>query len=146
MILWPKHPMGENMKPPVILQALLLSDHCDVGIGARKGLLRLGVAPSTTPRQGLSQVTRQANASETVSARLEGYAWRAWYGLVGVDGWWGDMNCMQNVKNFNSWKGHTMKHVLLSKMFSVEGFREGFCMGLVFDNVCPQTRSRECRA
>eukprot|EP00434_Breviolum_minutum_P029252 symbB.v1.2.025874.t1/scaffold2543.1/size76562/6 len=50
-------------------EALLLSDHCDVGIGARKGLLRLGVAASTAPREGLSQVTREANATETVSAR-----------------------------------------------------------------------------
>ena len=65
----------------MILQALLLSDHCDVGIGARKGLLRLGVAASTAPREGLSQVTREANATETVSARLVWFGW--WLMVVG---------------------------------------------------------------
>lgn len=79
--------MGEkrDFQPPVILQALLLSDHCDVGIGARKGLLRLGVAASTAPREGLSQVTREANATETVSARL---VWFGWWLMVG----WGGEN------------------------------------------------------
>lgn len=47
-------------------QAKLLTEHCDVGIGAKPGLLRLG---GSGDRTGLQQVTEALNGAQLDSAR-----------------------------------------------------------------------------